>query len=178
MVRDLESLSNDVLILSPEYIKLPQVKREDIVVKDYEPLDGSSDLMPFRDEVYSDIIARGAGEKSTNNFVYAVIEAVQNAQEHSYKWKKYDADGNINLITVAGFFTPIYNLIEVSSKGNIDIDKIRNLISENEKIRYDSRGRGFFSMTKICDVVYPYQGEGNLEVMLILMKDKFYEKAE
>jgi anti-sigma regulatory factor (Ser/Thr protein kinase) len=176
MVNDLESLSKEALIISPEYLNLPDVHLEDILTKDYNPLDGSSDVMPFHDEIYSDFIREGLSEKCVNNFVFAVVEAIQNAQEHGYKWQKYDSKGNINSIVIGGIFTPKYDVMGISSKGTIDIDKIKKLISENETIRYTPRGRGFYFMVKICDVVYPHQDEGYMEILLILMKDKFYKK--
>jgi anti-sigma regulatory factor (Ser/Thr protein kinase) len=177
MVHDWESLSKEALILSPDYIKLPYVNLEDIVVKEYPVLDGASDVIPLHDRVYDDLIKDGLGEKCAGGFAFVVLEAAENAQEHGYKKKSHDTEGNLNAVYTGGIFTPKYDIIGISSKGNIDIEKIRTLIAENETLRFGKRGRGFFFMTKLCDVVYPHQNDEYMEVMLIMMKDKFYEKC-
>ena len=118
----------------------------------------------------------GLSEKCASNVAFAVVEAVQNAQEHAYKWQKTDEKGNLNTINVGSIFTPKYDIIGISSKGHVRIDDIKDLIVKNEGVRYATRGRGFYLMTKICNVVYPHQDDEHLEIMMIVMKDEFYNK--
>jgi len=177
MTHDWDKLSREALILSPDYIKLPHVNLEDITVKEYSVLYGSSDVGSLHDTVYSDLVIDGLSEKYASNVAFAVVEAVQNAQEHAYNWQKNDEKGNLNTITVGSIFTPKYDIIGISSKGHIKIDDIKDLIAKNEHLRYTTRGRGFYIMTKICNVVYPHQDDEHLEIMMIVVKDEFYNQG-
>ena len=168
---NLEDIIKSSLVINPVYFKLPEVPVDRRKFKEYI-LYGDSDISPLQELLNKDLMESGNDEMSAYSLWYAVSEAVENAQEHQYKWRKYDAGRNLNEIRVFCQYTPMYDIISVQSRGSLDIEYIKKLLDNNKEMSFRRRGRGFYIMTKFCDVVNlnsDYEKK-YLDVILIKMK--------
>jgi len=160
---------NYALSVNPEYVHLPVHVLEDIVLAEasFDPTTLPETLLDYLTRT---ILSHGTDAKKAGEFVYSIMEAVQNAQEHGYHFEKYNADGDINKIQLSFIFTKQQDIVSVTSRGSLDIEKAKKSVSSTENLQLSNRGRGFYIMTKYCDVVYPLAENGMLDILLIKTK--------
>jgi anti-sigma regulatory factor (Ser/Thr protein kinase) len=149
--------------------KLPQTKKpEDITVDKYEVNAGSVyDLLWICNQIDYKLKICGVSTNKRQNLIIALVETINNAQQHGYKFAK-DKIVVINLFKIG----EDYLWIGVESMGEpIPLDKITSLLNENNPLKIGVRsGRGYILVNKSVDVLYVSHYEFYTEVFLGIFK--------
>jgi len=109
------------------------------------------------------------------NFLIALIEAINNAQEHGYQFSRNKIVA-VNLFMIGND----YILIGIESVGEpIPMDKIKRLLKEDNPLKIGRRnGRGYILMKNSVDVLYVSHYKFYTEVFLGIFKEKDNEGGQ
>ena len=133
--------------------KLSQTnKPEDITINQFN-VNASSviDLMRISNRIKCKLKSYGVPADKIQNLIIALIETINNAQQHSYQFAK-DKMVVINLFKIGDD----YLWVGVESMGEpIPLSKIIRLLNENNPLRIGARsGRGYILMQKILITLF------------------------
>jgi len=111
----------------------------------------AKDMINVCDQIDSELIKMAVGDPKRQNFTIALIEAINNAQEHGYQFNK-DKNVIVNLLKTSNS----YLLVGIESRGQpIQLRMIKGLLQEDHILKPGTtRGRGFILMKKSVDVLY------------------------
>lgn len=145
--------------------KLPRtIRTEDITLSQFTINAGSvKDLLQISDQIEYKLKTYRIPADKRINFVIALVEAINNAQEHGYQFAQNKVVA-INLINIGND----YILVGIESTGEpIPMNRIKNLLNENNPLKIGKRnGRGYILMKKSVDVLYVSHYKFYTEVFL------------
>ncbi len=142
---------------------------KDITIKKYTAQAKSSTaMMDVCNKIDRKLESYGISENKRQNFVIALAEAINNAQEHGCQFAEKKK------VTIHFYnLGDKYYLAGVENKGKpIDVEKIRELLLKNTSLQNGvKRGRGFLLMMKTVDVLFVSSNETQTEVFLGIAAD-------
>jgi anti-sigma regulatory factor (Ser/Thr protein kinase) len=145
--------------------KLPQTNKPEDITIDKFTVNASSvmDLMRISNQVKYKLMSYGVPAEKIQNLMIALIETINNAQQHSYQFAK-DKIVVINLFKICDD----YFWIGIESMGvPIPLNKIISIVNENNPLKIGARsGRGYIIMNNAVDVIYVSHYKSYTEVFL------------
>jgi len=150
--------------------ELPRaIRPEDITIDKFNVNASSvSDLLRISNRIECKLETYGVPVNKRQNLIIALIEAINNAQQHGFQFAK-DKMVVINLFKISNN----YFLIGIESMGEpIPLNKINTLLNENNPLIIGARtGRGYILMKNSVDVLYVSHYNFYTEVFLGIFKE-------
>jgi anti-sigma regulatory factor (Ser/Thr protein kinase) len=153
-----------------EFFQLPLITCSQVCFEEYY-VDASSydDVEVLRLKLEDNLPKYGMGEDDANKYIFAILEAVQNAQQHSLNFEKG------RQVRIHAMYTPYWDQFSVIYGGKpLDIELLRNLANRAyplNEIHKGERGRGWTIMLGLCNIVHPTTDGSNNQVMLMKFKN-------
>jgi anti-sigma regulatory factor (Ser/Thr protein kinase) len=142
---------------------------EDITInKYYVNAYSVNDLMRISNQIEIKLELYGVPANKRQKFIIALVEAINNAQQHGYQFAK-DKMVVINLFKIGNG----YIVIGIESIGEpISMNKINRFLKEDNPLKIGVRtGRGFILMKKLVDVLYVSHYEFSTEIFIGIYKN-------